>query len=98
MLLRKALARISPPSKSGLHDANWGHLHHGKGLLPSSSLLEIQTLHTFPFFIITIIMTAAATCSQVTMPDMFVSFLAQEYQINPYYETVKAEADTWMAQ
>lgn len=97
MLLRKALARISPPSKFGLHDANWGHLHHGKGP-PSSSFLEIQTLHTFPFFIITIIMTAAATCSQVTMPDMFVSFLAQEYQINPYYETVKAEADTWMAQ
>ncbi|KAI4226296.1 MAG: hypothetical protein L6R36_003287 [Xanthoria steineri] len=32
------------------------------------------------------------------MPDMFVSFLAQEYQINPHYETVKAEADTWMAQ
>lgn len=43
-------------------------------------------------------MIAAATCSQVTMPDMFVSFLAQEYQINPHYETVKAEADTWMAQ
>ncbi|CAO1601995.1 hypothetical protein XANCAGTX0491_005631 [Xanthoria calcicola] len=43
-------------------------------------------------------MTAAAPCSQVTIPDFFVSFLAQEPQINPNHETVKAEADAWMAQ
>ena len=35
---------------------------------------------------------------QVMMPDMFVSFLAQEPQINPNYEKVKGESEAWIAQ
>ena len=34
----------------------------------------------------------------VTMPDMFVSFLAQEPQINPNYERVKGESEAWIAE
>ncbi|KAL8729913.1 MAG: hypothetical protein Q9181_004839 [Wetmoreana brouardii] len=35
---------------------------------------------------------------QIRMPDMFVSFLAQEPQINPKYEKVKGESEAWIAQ
>ncbi|KAG6994213.1 hypothetical protein G7Y79_00046g082640 [Physcia stellaris] len=34
----------------------------------------------------------------VTIPDMFVSFLAQEPRINPHYERVKGESETWIAE
>lgn len=33
----------------------------------------------------------------VKMPDMFVSFLAIEPQINPNYETAKKESEDWFA-
>ena len=36
--------------------------------------------------------------NQVTIPDMFVSFLSQEPQINPNYEKVKGESEAWIAQ
>ncbi|KAL9597622.1 MAG: hypothetical protein Q9219_005005 [cf. Caloplaca sp. 3 TL-2023] len=35
--------------------------------------------------------------NQVKMPDMFVSFLAQEPQLNPNYEKVKEESEAWIA-
>ena len=35
---------------------------------------------------------------QVTIPDMFVSFLSQEPQINPNYEKVKGESEAWIAE
>lgn len=34
----------------------------------------------------------------VTIPDMFVSFLAQEPQISPYYDRVKGESEAWIAE
>lgn len=34
----------------------------------------------------------------VTIPDMFVSFLAQEPQINPHYDRVKGESEAWIAE
>ena len=34
----------------------------------------------------------------VMMPDMFVSFLAIEPQINPNYETAKKESEAWFAE
>ncbi|KAL8685420.1 MAG: hypothetical protein Q9224_005822, partial [Gallowayella concinna] len=34
---------------------------------------------------------------QVMLPDMFVSFLAQEPQINPNYDKVKEESEAWIA-
>lgn len=34
----------------------------------------------------------------VTIPDMFVSFLAQEPRINPHYERVKGESEAWIAE
>ena len=35
---------------------------------------------------------------QVIIPDMFVSFLSQQPQINPNYEKVKGESEAWIAQ
>lgn len=32
----------------------------------------------------------------VMLPDMFVSFLAQEPKVNPHYERVKAESEAWL--
>ncbi|KAI4189220.1 MAG: hypothetical protein L6R41_001600 [Letrouitia leprolyta] len=34
----------------------------------------------------------------VTMPDMFVSFLARKPQINPHYDRVKGESEAWIAE
>lgn len=34
----------------------------------------------------------------VTIPDMFVSFLAQKPQINPHYDRVKGESEAWIAE
>lgn len=36
--------------------------------------------------------------ARVRIPDLFVSFLAQEPQINPMYEDVKGESIAWIAQ
>lgn len=36
--------------------------------------------------------------NQVSIPDMFVSFLSSEPQINPNYEKVKGESEAWIAQ
>ncbi|KAI9876454.1 MAG: hypothetical protein M1830_006473 [Pleopsidium flavum] len=32
----------------------------------------------------------------VTIPDLFVSFVAQKPQLNPHYERIKAESEAWM--
>ena len=34
---------------------------------------------------------------EVTIPDMFVSFMARKAVVNPHYEQVKAESEAWIA-
>lgn len=35
---------------------------------------------------------------KITIPDMFVSFMAQKPVVNPHYEQVKAESEAWIAE
>ena len=43
-------------------------------------------------------MFASQDAELVTIPDMFVSFLALEPRINPDYEQVKHKSDSWIAE
>ena len=34
--------------------------------------------------------------AEVTIPDLFVSFLCRPPQVNPFYQTVKFDSDQWI--
>lgn len=64
-----------------------------------TTVIQSDTIHAFhhaPQILLEATDLADQKKMPVLLPDMFVSFLAQKYTVNPHYATIKAESEAWM--